>query len=67
MCNILNFIVGIEFSEEVMQNAVGITKKLDNFMNDCDNFVAGKFKGGEIDENILLTVSFSNVALDHSE
>lgn len=67
MCNGLNSIAGIEFTKEVMQNAVGITKKLDNFISDCDNYVAGKFKGGEIDENLLFAVSsrFSNVILDH--
>lgn len=57
MCNELNSVAGIEFSNEVMQAAVSVTKKLDNFMNDCDNYVAGKFKAGEIDENLLFTVS----------
>lgn len=56
MCNQSNFIAGIEFSDEIMQNAVSITKKFDNFTSDCDNYVAGKFKTGEIDENLLFTV-----------
>nr|XP_012235778.1 PREDICTED: probable cysteine--tRNA ligase, mitochondrial isoform X1 [Linepithema humile]XP_012235779.1 PREDICTED: probable cysteine--tRNA ligase, mitochondrial isoform X1 [Linepithema humile] len=55
LCLLSHYRNGIEFSEEVMQNAVEITKKLDNFINDCDNYVAGKFKGGEIDENLLFT------------
>lgn len=41
-----------------MQTAVATTKKLDNFINDCDNYVAGRFKTGEIDENLLFTVSY---------
>lgn len=58
MYNKLNFITGIEFSDEVLQTAVLVTKKLDNFINDCDNYVAGSFKASEIDENLLLTVSY---------
>jgi len=41
-----------------MQTAMSVTKKLDNFINDCDNYVAGRFKTGEIDENLLFTVSY---------
>jgi len=51
-------VAGIEFSDEVMQTAMSVTKKLDNFINDCDNYVAGRFKTGEIDENLLFTVSY---------
>lgn len=58
MCNELNSVVGIEFTDEVMQIAVSVTKKLDNFINDCDNCVAGRFKAGEIDENLLFAVSY---------
>lgn len=57
LCTINQFIAGIEFSDEIMQNAVSITKKFDNFISDCDNYVAGKFKTGEIDENLLFTVN----------
>lgn len=65
----LHLITGIEFSDEVMQNAVLVTKKFDNFINDCDNYVAGKFETGEIDENLLLSVNnqyftFSNIDLN---
>lgn len=56
--NRINSIAGIEFSDEVMQNAVSITKKMENFINDCDNYVAGKVQASEIDENLLLTVSY---------
>ncbi|XP_011863318.1 PREDICTED: probable cysteine--tRNA ligase, mitochondrial [Vollenhovia emeryi] len=55
LCLLSHYRNAIEFSDEVMQTAVSITKKLDNFINDCDNYVAGKFKAGEIDENLLFT------------
>ena len=41
-----------------MQNAVSTIKKFDNFISDCDNYVAGKFETGEIDENLLFAVSY---------
>lgn len=53
LCLLSHYRNGIEFSDEVMQVAVSVTKKLDNFINDCDNYVAGRFKAGEIDENLL--------------
>lgn len=62
MYNHPNF-TGIEFSDEVMQVAVSVTKKLDNFINDCDNYVAGRFKAGEIDENLLFIVNYINLVL----
>jgi len=40
-----------------MQNAVLVTQKFDNFINDCDNYVVGKFETGDIDENLLFTVN----------
>ncbi|KAL6447973.1 hypothetical protein ACFW04_000192 [Cataglyphis niger] len=55
LCLLSHYRNGIEFSDEIMQNAVSITKKFDNFTSDCDNYVAGKFKTGEIDENLLFT------------
>ncbi|XP_011703416.1 PREDICTED: probable cysteine--tRNA ligase, mitochondrial isoform X1 [Wasmannia auropunctata] len=55
LCLLSHYRKGIEFSDEVMQTAVTVIKKLDNFMNDCDNYVAGRFKTGEIDENLLFT------------
>lgn len=55
LCLLSHYRNGIEFSDEVMQNAVLVTKKFDNFINDCDNYVAGKFETGEIDENLLLS------------
>ncbi|KYN03790.1 PREDICTED: probable cysteine--tRNA ligase, mitochondrial [Cyphomyrmex costatus] len=55
LCLLSHYRNGIEFSDEVMQTAVSVTKKLDNFINDCDNYVVGNFKTGEIDENLLYT------------
>ncbi|XP_018360959.1 PREDICTED: probable cysteine--tRNA ligase, mitochondrial [Trachymyrmex cornetzi] len=55
LCLLSHYRNGIEFSDEVIQTAVSVTKKLDNFINDCDNYVAGKFKTGKIDENLLYT------------
>ncbi|KAG5344542.1 SYCM protein, partial [Acromyrmex charruanus] len=55
LCLLSHYRNGIEFSDEVIETAVSVTKKLDNFINDCDNYVAGKFKTGEIDENLLYT------------
>lgn len=55
LCLLSHYRHGIEFSDEIMQNAVSLTKKFENFINDCDNYVAGKLPGSEIDENLLLT------------
>ncbi|TGZ53489.1 Cysteinyl-tRNA synthetase, mitochondrial [Temnothorax longispinosus] len=55
LCLLSHYRNGIEFTDEVMQTAMSVTKKLDNFINDCDNYVAGRFKAGEIDENLLFT------------
>lgn len=66
LCLLSHYRTGIEFSDEVMQNAVGITKKLDNFINDCDNYVAGRFKAGEIDENLLFTTLHDTRSQVHS-
>ncbi|XP_020283326.1 probable cysteine--tRNA ligase, mitochondrial isoform X2 [Pseudomyrmex gracilis] len=54
LCLLSHYRNGIEFSEKVMQNAVAVINKFDNFLSDCDNFIAGRFKGAKIDENILL-------------
>ncbi|XP_024883349.1 cysteine--tRNA ligase, mitochondrial [Temnothorax curvispinosus] len=55
LCLLSHYRNGIEFTDEVIQTAMSVTKKLDNFINDCDNYVAGRFKAGEIDENLLFT------------
>ncbi|KAL0127604.1 hypothetical protein PUN28_003117 [Cardiocondyla obscurior] len=58
LCLLSHYRNGINFTDEVMQIAVQVTKKLDNFLNDCDNYVAGRFKASEIDENLLLTTLY---------
>lgn len=55
--NPTSHIADIEFSDEVMQNAVSVSDKFEHFLNDSDSYVAGKFQTGEIDENLLFKVS----------
>jgi len=39
-----------------MQNAVSISKKFENFIDDSNNYVAGRFKADQVDENLLFKV-----------
>ncbi|XP_012528057.1 probable cysteine--tRNA ligase, mitochondrial isoform X2 [Monomorium pharaonis] len=66
LCLLSHYRNNIEFSDEIMQNAVSVTKKLDNFINDCDNYVAGRFKTGEIDENLLFATLYDTRSQVHS-
>ncbi|EFN83100.1 Cysteinyl-tRNA synthetase, mitochondrial [Harpegnathos saltator] len=61
LCLLSHYRNGIEFSDEVMQNAVSVTKKIENFISDSDTYTAGKLQAGEIDENLLLTNTRSKV------
>ncbi|XP_033227492.1 probable cysteine--tRNA ligase, mitochondrial [Belonocnema kinseyi] len=54
LCLMTNYRRGIEFSDGAMQNAVSTLKKIQNFISDCDNYVAGKQKCGCVDESSLL-------------
>ncbi|XP_011648129.1 probable cysteine--tRNA ligase, mitochondrial isoform X1 [Pogonomyrmex barbatus] len=58
LCLLSHYRNDIEFTEEIMQGAISLNKKLHNFINDCDNYVAGTFKTGEIDENLLFTTLY---------
>lgn len=41
-----------------MNNAIDILHKIEHFINDCDNYIAGKWNIGNIDEVALLRVSY---------
>ncbi|XP_032666506.1 probable cysteine--tRNA ligase, mitochondrial isoform X2 [Odontomachus brunneus] len=55
LCLLSHYRNGLEFTDEIMQNAVSVTKKIENFVSDCNTYVVGKLQTGKIDENLLLT------------
>lgn len=48
----------LKFSDVIMNNAIDILHKIEHFINNCDNYIAGKWNIGNIDEVSLLRVSY---------
>ncbi|XP_017878367.1 probable cysteine--tRNA ligase, mitochondrial [Ceratina calcarata] len=68
LCLISHYRTGLKFSDAVMNNATGTLNKIEHFMNDCDNYIAGRWSLGNVDEVKLLqcleeTKSTVNTAL----
>lgn len=41
-----------------MNNAVVVLHKIENFINDCHNYIIGNWDTGKVDEVTLLRVSY---------
>ncbi|XP_076233789.1 cysteine--tRNA ligase-like protein, mitochondrial [Calliopsis andreniformis] len=54
LCLLSNYKNGIKFSDSVMTTAVNTLDKIEHFMNDCDNYIAGRWSVGSVDEITLL-------------
>lgn len=48
----------LKFSDVIMNNAIDILHKIEHFINNCDNYITGKWNIGNIDEVALLRVSY---------
>lgn len=48
----------LKFSNDVMNNAVAVLHKIENFINDCHNYIIGNWDIGKVDEVTLLHVSY---------
>ncbi|XP_033335585.2 cysteine--tRNA ligase-like protein, mitochondrial isoform X1 [Megalopta genalis] len=54
LCLLSNYNNDIEFSDDVMNNAVSIMNKVEHFVANCNNYVARRWSFGNIDEVALL-------------
>ncbi|XP_078034083.1 cysteine--tRNA ligase-like protein, mitochondrial isoform X2 [Augochlora pura] len=54
LCLLSNYNNDIQFSDTVMENAVRTMNKVEHFVGNCNNYVAGKWSDGNIDEVALL-------------
>lgn len=54
LCLLSHYRNNIIYSDEVINHAVNITSKIDNFINECNNYVTGKLNSGNVDEVALL-------------
>ncbi|KAK2582631.1 hypothetical protein KPH14_004913 [Odynerus spinipes] len=54
LCLLSNYRNNIIYSDEVIDHAVNITNKIENFINECNNYVTGKLNSGNIDEAALI-------------
>ncbi|KZC06253.1 Cysteine--tRNA ligase, mitochondrial [Dufourea novaeangliae] len=54
LCLLTNYRNEIHFSDDIMDNAVNLLKKIEHFLSNCDNYVAGKWISGNVDEVTLL-------------
>ncbi|CAL7950106.1 unnamed protein product [Xylocopa violacea] len=55
LCLLSNYRNGLEFSDTTMNLAVDLLHKIEHFINDCDNYIAGRWNIGNIDEVALLS------------
>ncbi|KOC70241.1 putative cysteine--tRNA ligase, mitochondrial [Habropoda laboriosa] len=55
LCLFSNYKTGIQFSDNVMINAVNILHKIEHFINDCNSYIAGNWNCGNVDEVMLLS------------
>lgn len=51
------FILDIIYSNDVIDHAVSARKKIENFINECNNYLTGKINSNNIDEASLIHVS----------
>ena len=68
LCLLSNYKTGIKYSEDIMSNAVNLLNKVEHFIHDCDNYTAGRWSTGNVDEVTLLrcldeTISDVNTSL----
>ncbi|XP_012145240.2 cysteine--tRNA ligase-like protein, mitochondrial [Megachile rotundata] len=54
LCLLSNYKNGLKFSDLVLKNAVSILHKIEHFLNDCDNYINGRWNIGNVDEVTLL-------------
>ncbi|XP_016917911.1 probable cysteine--tRNA ligase, mitochondrial isoform X2 [Apis cerana] len=54
LCLLSNYKNELKFSDVIMNNAIDILHKIEHFINNCDNYITGKWNIGNIDEVALL-------------
>lgn len=61
--NFINYIFNIHFSElqfshDVMDNAVAVLHKIEHFISNCHNYIVGNWNTGDVNEATLFRVSY---------
>ncbi|KAK1132805.1 hypothetical protein K0M31_014177 [Melipona bicolor] len=54
LCLLSNYKYELKFSNDVMNNAVVVLHKIENFISDCRNYIIGNWDTGKVDEVTLL-------------
>lgn len=54
LCLLSHYRTNIIYSDEVINLAVNVTKKIENCINECNNYVAGKCNNGNVNEASLI-------------